>query len=53
MIRRRRREGSILLSFLFYGLTVGKYVLICAMKIQKIHMVVHIFSGCALVTELM
>ena len=27
---------------------VGKYALICAMEIQKIHMVVHIFSGFAL-----
>ena len=54
MIRRRRRERSILLSFLlFYGLMVGKYALICAMEIQKIHMVVHIFSGFALFTELM
>ena len=51
MIRRRRREGSNLLSFLlFYGLMVGKH---CAMEIQKIHMVVHIFSGFALFTELM
>ena len=32
---------------------VGKYALICAMEMQKIHMVVHIFSGCALFTELM
>ena len=54
MIRRRWREGSILLSFLlFYGLMVGKYALICTMEIQKIHMVVHIFSGFALFTELM
>ena len=54
MIRRRRREGSILLSFLlFYGLIVGKYALICAMEIQKIQMVVHIFSGFALFTEQM
>ena len=29
----------------------GKYALICAMKIQKIHMVVHIFSGFASFTE--
>ena len=47
------REGSILLSFLlFYGLMVGKYALICAMEIQKIHVVVHILSGFALFTEL-
>ena len=32
---------------------VGKYALICAMEIQKIHMVVHIFSGFALFAELM
>ena len=52
MIRRRRREGSILLSsLLFYGLMVGKYALICAVEIQKIQMVVHIFSGFALFTE--
>ena len=52
MIRRRQREGSILLSFLlFYGLMVGKYALIRAMEIQKIRMVVHIFSGFALFTE--
>ena len=44
MIRRRRRGKSILLPFLlFYGLMAGKYVLICAIEIQKIHMVVHIF----------
>ena len=53
MVRRGQREGSILLSFLlFYGLMVGKYALICAMEIQKIHMVVHTFSGFALFTEL-
>ena len=52
MIRCRRREGSILLSFLlFYGLVVGKYALMCAMEIQEIHMVVHIFSGFGLLTE--
>ena len=32
---------------------VGKNALICAMEIQKIHMIVHIFSGFALFTELM
>ena len=55
MISRRRREGSTLLSFLlFYGLSIeGKYALICALEIQKIQMVVHIFSGFALFTELM
>ena len=31
----------------------GKYALICAMDIPKIQMVVHIFSGFALFTELM
>ena len=36
-----------------YGLIVGKYALICAMECQKIHMVVLIFSGFALFTELM
>ena len=30
---------------------VRKYALICAMEIQKIHMVVHTFSGFALYTE--
>ena len=52
MISCGRREGSILLSFLFYGLIVGKYALICAKEIQKIQMVVHIFSGFALFMEL-
>ena len=41
-----------LLSFLlFYGLMVGKYALICAMEIQKIHVVVHI-SRLAFTTSL-
>ena len=31
---------------------VGKCALICAMEMQKIHMVVHIFSGFALFSEL-
>ena len=30
---------------------VGKYALICAMEIQKIHMVVHIFLGFAVFME--
>ena len=30
---------------------VGKYALICGIEIQKIHVVVHIFSGFALFTE--
>ena len=52
MIRRRWIEGLILLSFLlFHGLMVGKYALICATEIQKIHVVVHIFSGFALFME--
>ena len=32
---------------------VGKYALICAMEIQKIQVVVHIFSGFALFAEQM
>ena len=40
-----------MLSFLFDGLMVGKYALICTMEIQKIHMVVHIFSGFAFFAE--
>ena len=50
------KRSRILLSFLFlffYGLVVGKYSFICAMEIQKIQMIVHIFSGFALFTELM
>ena len=46
----RRIDFAVFL--LFYGLMV-KCALICAMEIQKIHMVVHIFSGFALFTELM
>ena len=30
---------------------VGKHALVCATEIQKIHMVVNIFSGSALFTE--
>ena len=54
MIRRQRREGSIFLSFLlFYGLMVGKYASNCALEIQKIKMVIHIFVGFALFAQLM
>ena len=45
----RRIDFAVFL--LSYDLMVGKYALICAMEIQKIHVVVHIFSGCALFTE--
>ena len=48
-----RKVDFSVLFLLFYGLMVGQHVLICAMEIQKIHMVVHIFSGFALFTELM
>ena len=41
----------MLFFLLFDGLMVGKYALICTMEIQKIHMVVHIFSGFALFKE--
>ena len=44
MIRRQRREGFCCLILLFCGLVVGKYTLICAMEIQKIQIVVHIFQ---------
>ena len=50
----RRIDFAVFFIVLWsYGLMVGKYALICAMEIQKIHMVVHIFSGFALFTELM
>ena len=49
----RRIDFAVFFLLLFYGLIVGKYALICAMEIQKIQMVVHIFSGFALFTELM
>ena len=45
------RRIDFAVFFIVYGLMVGKYALICAMEIQKIHMVVHIFSGFALFTE--
>ena len=46
-----RRIDFAVFFLLFYGLMVGIYALICAMEIQKIHMVVHIFSGFARFTE--
>ena len=49
----RRIDFAGFFLLLFYGLIVGKYALICAMEIQKIQMVVHIFSGFALFAELM
>ena len=48
----RRIDFAVFFLF-FYGLMVGKYASICAMEILKMHMVVHIFSGFALFTELM
>ena len=50
---RGEKDPFCCLFLLFYGLMVGKYALICAMEIRKIHMVVHIFSWFALVKELM
>ena len=45
----RRIDFAVFFIVLWsYG---GKYALICATEIQKIHMVVHIFSGFALFTE--
>ena len=46
-----RRIDFAVFFLLFYGLMVGKYALICALEIQKIHVVVYIFSGFALFTE--
>ena len=48
-----KRKVDFAVFLLFDGLMIGNYVLICAMEIQQIHMVVHIFSGFALFTELM
>ena len=47
MIRRQRRDKDFAVFFIVFGLVAGKYALICAMDIQKIQMVVHIFSGFA------
>ena len=47
------RRIDFAVFFIFYGLIVGKFALICALEIQKIQMVVHIFSEFALFTELM
>ena len=48
-----RRIDFAVFFIVLYSLMVGKYALICVMEIQKIHMVVPIFSRFALVTELM
>ena len=46
-------EKDFAFFFLFYGLLLGKYALICPLEIQKIQMVVLIFWGFASFTELM
>ena len=48
----RRIDFAVSFLNFFYGLIVGKYTLICAMEIQKIRMLAHVFSGVALFTEL-
>ena len=48
----RRIDFAVFFFKFFYGLIVGKYTLICAMEIQKIRMLAHVFSGVALFTEL-
>ena len=47
------RRIDFAVFFIVYGLMVGKYALTCAMTIQNIQMVVHIFSGFALFAKLM
>ena len=47
-----RRIDFAVFFFIFYGLIVGKYTLICAMEIRQIRMLAHVFSGVALFTEL-
>ena len=47
MIRCQRRDKDFAVFFIVFGLVAGKYALICAMDIQKIQMVLHIFSGFA------
>ena len=46
-----RRIDFAVFFIVLWSYMVGKYALICAMEIQKIHMVVHVFSGFALFTE--
>ena len=48
----RRIDFAVFFCFMV-SVIEGKYALICALEIQKIQMVVHIFSGFALFTELM
>ena len=47
------RRIDFAVFFIFYGLMVGKFALICALEIQKIQMFVHIFSDFSLFTKLM
>ena len=42
------RKVDFTVFLLFHGLMVGKYAVICTIEIQKIHVVVHLFSGFAL-----
>ena len=49
---KRRIDFAVFFIVLWsYGLMVGKYALICAMEIQKIHMVVHIFGRICFIYE--
>ena len=52
-VMRWRREAFCCLFLLFCGPMEGKYALICAVDILKTQMIVHIFSGFALLTKLM
>ena len=47
------KDFAVFFIFIFLRSCGGKYSLICAREIQKNQMVVHVFSGFALFTELM
>ena len=47
------RRINFSVFFIVYGLMVGKYASNCALEIQKIKMVIHIFVGFALFAQLM